>query len=65
MEINCRRISEYLKECAHLNCHSCFKMASETILLLQLAGKGSVLQKSDNVLISKSLEQKSQLRFAE
>jgi len=40
-------------------------MANDTILLLQLAGKSTVLQKSDNVLISKSLEQKSQLRFAE
>lgn len=35
-------------------------MASETILLLHLVGKSTVLQKSDNVLISKSLEQKSQ-----
>lgn len=40
-------------------------MASETILLVQFAEKGTVLQQSDNVLISKSLEQKSQLRFAE
>lgn len=60
MAIACRRISKYLKECAHLNCHSCFKMASETILLLHLVEKSTVLQKSDNVLIPKSLEQKSQ-----
>lgn len=35
-------------------------MASQTFLLLQLAEKSTILQKSDNVLISKSLEQKSQ-----
>lgn len=35
-------------------------MASETILLLHLVEKSTVLQKSDNVLIPKSLEQKSQ-----
>lgn len=54
-----RRISKYLKECAQLNCHSFFKMATEIILLLQLVGKSTVLQKSDNVLISKSLEQRA------
>lgn len=36
-----------------------FKMATKTILLPQLVGKSTGLQKSDNVLIFKSLEQRA------